>query len=243
MIPENHPRRDSLRQRDLLVEGYRSGATALQGLIAFGRGEAFDYLLGEKTHSFARKAVEAAAASLLLSNNPVISVNGNTAVLCPDELIALSKVVNARIEINLFHRTQARIRIIENLLREKGCDEVYGIHPTEAVPGLVSNRGLVDKNGIYRADTVLVALEDGDRTESLKKMNKRVIAIDLNPLSRTAQMAHITIVDNIIRAAPLLKKEAHRLKSRSRESLEELRLEYDNKDILEKAVQRIRCNL
>ena len=32
-----------------------------------------------------------------------------------------------------------------------------------------------------KADTVLVPLEDGDRTEALVKMGKTVVAIDLNP--------------------------------------------------------------
>ena len=35
-------------------------------------------------------------------------------------------------------------------------------------------------------------------------MGKQVITIDLNPLSRTAQTAHITIVDELTRCLPLL---------------------------------------
>ena len=35
-------------------------------------------------------------------------------------------------------------------------------------------------------------------------MGKKVITIDLNPLSRTAQTAHITIVDEVTRCLPLL---------------------------------------
>ena len=35
-------------------------------------------------------------------------------------------------------------------------------------------------------------------------MGKQVIAIDLNPLSRTAQTAHITIVDELTRCLPLI---------------------------------------
>jgi 4-phosphopantoate--beta-alanine ligase len=53
-----------------------------------------------------------------------------------------------------------------------------------------------------KSDTVLVTLEDGDRTEALAKMGKTVVAIDLNPMSRTARSANITIVDNVIRAIP-----------------------------------------
>ena len=35
-------------------------------------------------------------------------------------------------------------------------------------------------------------------------MGKQVIAIDLNPLSRTAQTAHISIVDELTRCLPLM---------------------------------------
>ncbi|NIM45309.1 MAG: DUF137 domain-containing protein, partial [Nitrososphaeria archaeon] len=55
------------------------------------------------------------------------------------------------------------------------------------IPELRSERRKVDARGIYSADVVLVPLEDGDRTEALRRMGKSVIAIDLNPLSRTAR--------------------------------------------------------
>ena len=58
--------------------------------------------------------------------------------------------------------------------------------------------------GIGSADVVLVPLEDGDRCQALVDMGKQVITIDLNPLSRTAQTAHITIVDELTRCLPLL---------------------------------------
>ncbi|HDN74378.1 MAG TPA: hypothetical protein ENG16_05090, partial [Archaeoglobus sp.] len=79
-IPKSHPRYESLIIREKLVKAVASGIVAIQGLIAHGRGEAFDYILGEKTHSFAIEAERAAVASMLLARNPVISVNGNTAV-------------------------------------------------------------------------------------------------------------------------------------------------------------------
>jgi 4-phosphopantoate--beta-alanine ligase len=63
-------------------------------------------------------------------------------------------------------------------------------------------RALCLREGIYSADTVLVPLEDGDRCAALAGMGKRVIAIDLNPLSRTARSATLTIVDELTRALP-----------------------------------------
>ena len=95
MIPKSHPRYKSLKTRKLLERGVRDGITSLNGLIAHGRGEAFDYLLGEKTHDFARKAIKASAAMLLLAKRPVISVNGNTAILVPKELVLLAKLLRA----------------------------------------------------------------------------------------------------------------------------------------------------
>jgi len=71
---------------------------------------------------------------------------------------------------------------------------------------LKSNRRIVDPDGIFMADVVFVPLEDGDRTIALKKMNKKVITVDLNPLSRTSTTSDISIVDNVVRSIPHLIK-------------------------------------
>ena len=91
---------------------------------------------------------------------------------------------------------------IADLLREKGAKEVLGENPDASVPGLEHARALATRGGIYDADVVLIPLEDGDRCEALVAMGKKVIAIDLNPLSRTARKATVSIVDNILRAVP-----------------------------------------
>ena len=67
---------------------------------------------------------------------------------------------------------------------------------------LSHDRALSYPEGTGKADVILVPLEDGDRCEALMKMGKTVIAIDLNPLSRTARMASLTIVDEVTRALP-----------------------------------------
>src|SRR5574341_1538056 len=87
MIPKSHPRYESLMTRELIVKGVEKGITSIHGLIAQGRGEAFDYLIGEKTTETALQAEKAAAAVLLLAKKPVISVNGNAAALVPVEII------------------------------------------------------------------------------------------------------------------------------------------------------------
>ena len=48
-IPKSHPRYRSLTTRERLVDMARKGIVAEAGLIAHGRGEAFDYLLGESS--------------------------------------------------------------------------------------------------------------------------------------------------------------------------------------------------
>ena len=48
-IPKSHPRYASLMIRERLVKAHRDGITVLEGLIAHGRAEAWDYLLGEES--------------------------------------------------------------------------------------------------------------------------------------------------------------------------------------------------
>lgn len=209
-IPENHPRAESLRVRELLVDGYSRGLVALEGLIAHGRGEAFDYMIGERTTHAARRAISAAARLMLSSERPVISVNGNLAALCPKEVVRLAEATGASIEVNLFYRTAEREQAIKSELEKHGASRVLGVgpHASATIPELHSERRRVDPDGIYSADTVFVPLEDGDRTDALARMGKKVITIDLNPLSRTAKAANITIVDNVVRAMPALVESA-----------------------------------
>jgi len=243
-IPKNHPRYWSLYYREKIIEGMEKGMTAKAGLIAHGRGEAFDYLIGEKTIEPAEKAMRAAVAKLLLAKHPVISVNGNVAALVPKETIELAKALNAKLEINLFYRTEERVRAIAEELRKYDPEiELLGITPTKRIPGLEHERGKVDENGIWKADVVVVPLEDGDRTEALVNMGKFVITIDLNPLSRSARMADITIVDNIVRAYPRMTKLAREMKDYSRAELMEIVESYDNEKTLSDVLVHIRDRL
>lgn len=202
-VPKSHPRYQSLKTRELLEQGVKAGITSLGGLIAQGRGEAFDYLLGERTHPFAEKAIEAAASMLRSAKHPVISVNGNTAALVPSELVELANLLEAPLEVNIFHGSKDREKKIKHHLLTYGAKTVL-LPGNAIVPHLDSNRKFVHEEGIYKADVVFVPLEDGDRAEALISMGKKVITIDLNPMSRTARTATITIVDNITRVMPLL---------------------------------------
>lgn len=201
-IPSDHPRYQSLLLRDRIVSGIQKGITSQHGLVAHGRGEAFDYLLSEKTMPSANIAAKAAAAQLFLSKKSVISINGNTAALVPSELISLSNLTKSKMEVNLFHRTDSRIHAIISHLNSFGAKDVLGISPDSNLPGISHDRAKVTSEGLYSSDTVLVPLEDGDRVESFNKMGKTTIVIDLNPLSRSSQSATIPIIDNVHRAIP-----------------------------------------
>jgi Uncharacterized protein conserved in archaea len=242
-IPPDHPRYRSLLTREMLVKGVRDGIASEQGLIAQGRGEAFDYLIGERTTEPARSAEKAAVAMMMLAQNPVISVNGNAAALAAQELCSLAKAVNASVEINLFHRTEERVGRIATLLRSKGCDRLYGEHPDRLVPGLAHARAKAASAGIYSADVVFVPLEDGDRCEALIRMGKKVIVVDLNPLSRSAQTATVTIVDNIVRAVPNMVALAEEMKDMSRVDLGEIVKEFHNEKALGAALDEIATHL
>ena len=199
--PKDHPRYKSLLAREKLVDA--SEFVAKQGLIAHGRGEAFDYLLGEQTCLPALSAIKAAASALIEAKNPVISVNGNVVALAAREVARLSEISGAKVEVNLFHRTPERVKGLTEMMKKVGIDAL-GENADDKIPGLSSERAKCCSDGIGSADVVLVPLEDGDRCEALVRMGKKVITIDLNPLSRTAQTAHITIVDELTRCLPLL---------------------------------------
>jgi 4-phosphopantoate--beta-alanine ligase len=232
-IPKNHPRYASLMTRKKIAQGMRNGLVHETGLIAHGRGEAFDYLLGEKTIPPIGMAEKVAAAALLQAKNPVISVNGNVVTLIAKECISLANAVPAKLEVNLFHRTEERIDKLIQELKKHGAEKVYGETADARIPELAHDRGLCDRDGIFSADVVLVPLEDGDRCQALRKMDKLVIAIDLNPLSRTSRTASITIVDNVIRAIPNVERWVKTLQERDEKSLERMTQSWDNERMLE----------
>lgn len=240
LISKSHPRAASLHIREKLVRGYRQGLVVEEGLLAHGRGEMFDYLIGEKTSKASQNAIKAASRELLLAKSPVISVNGNFAALCGREIVQLAKTTGAKIEINLFYASNKRKRAIAQSLKKNGAKEILGLDPkfSRRIPQLDSARRVVDERGIFTADVVLVPLEDGDRTVALKKFGKKVISFDLNPMSRTAQTANITIVDNVIRGMQYLIDSTTNMK---KSSLKKIR--FDNKKNLSESILAMKNNL
>ncbi|KXA92972.1 hypothetical protein AKJ64_01725 [candidate division MSBL1 archaeon SCGC-AAA259E17] len=238
-IQPDHPRAESLKIRKKLAEGFKKGLVTPEGLSAHGRGEAFDYILGEKTTEQAKKAIKAGAAEILLADEPVFSVNGNVAALVPEEIAKINEKGGIQVEVNLFHESEDRKRKIGKYLKEKGVEKVLGteIEYLTDISEIQSQRRKVDERGIKRADTVIIPLEDGDRAKALKKLGKRTITIDLNPLSRTAKAADVTIVDNIVRALPLLTKKIDKLSQTPSKKLEKILADFDNKRNLNLTIQ------
>ena len=236
MIPKSHPRYESLVKREKLIDGFNKGIVATAGLIAHGRGEAFDYIIGERSENFAIEAERAAVAKIMLAKNPVISVNGNVTALACADIVKLSRALNMKIEVNLFYRTEERIKKIVEEFKKHGA-VILGDKPDAKIPELEHDRALCTMEGIYTSDVVLVPLEDGDRAEALKKMGKFVITIDLNPLSRTANTANITIVDELTRAIKNMLIFAREI---NKNEAEKLLNKFSNRDVLNGALLHIK---
>ncbi len=202
----SHPRYRSLLMRHRLEEAASKGMLANSAMIAHGRGEAYDYLLGEQTIPSALEATKEAAARLLAAKRPLISLNGNAVALAGKELLEIAQLLSCPVEVNIFYRTPERMAALLSHLEEikdrHDIDvEILGAAPDGRIPGLEGPRANCHIDGILNADVILVPLEDGDRCEALVAMGKEVLVVDLNPLSRTARMATVSIVDELSRVA------------------------------------------
>ena len=252
-IPKSHPRYNSLISRERLVQASKDGLLAESAMIAHGRGEAFDYLLGEKTSASALKSIKEVAKRLKIAKNPVISINGNTAVLAGEDLIKIAATISCPIEINIYYRTPLRVSKLLNLMnkykqkiskeeapekwkaeewvRRINSVKILGENCKGKIIGLEGPRSICSLDGIGKADVVLVPLEDGDRCEALVELGKEVLVIDLNPLSRTARKATVTIVDEVSRASKLLLEEVSNVESED--------ISWDNDKVLMDALKII----
>ncbi len=241
-IPVSHPRYKSLLLRHELVDGFKGGLVTDSGLIAHGRGEAFDYLLGETTRDFAQEAIAVTSALLLRAEYPVFSINGNTAAIAGVELIELAKTLTGlTLEVNLFYHSEQRSKMIADHLKSLGAQRVVesAVNPV-ILPGIESARRKMNPEGMAQADLVIVAIEDGDRCEALVNAGYQVVSVDLNPMSRSAQAPQITIVDELTRALRAL---VVQLKNDEKVSVNDLTARigrYDNKSILNQAISAVR---
>jgi len=251
-IPESHPRRESLIARKKISDASSSGLLAPSAMIAHGRGEAFDYLLGEETSEPALLAIQEVARRLSFADRPVISVNGNTVILAGKDLLRVAAIVGCPIEVNLYYGTNDRINGILKLLRDLKLEVIdegapvgftgnwkksvssvalLGEERDAEIAGLEGPRSMCSKDGIGSADAILVPLEDGDRCEALIAQGIQVFVVDLNPLSRSSRNATVTIVDEISRAAKCLLGHFF--------PLEEPSKDWDNNQILKDSLEII----
>lgn len=210
----SHPRYASLLMRHRLEVAAKRGMLADSAMIAHGRGEAFDYLLGEQTTPVALAAAHHALACLEAATRPVLSLNGNVTALACDEMLRLAAHLSCPVEVNIFYRTPERMEALLTYIEERKTAlnlgvSVLGEAPNASIPGLEGPRAACHREGILESDVILVPLEDGDRCQALVAMGKTVIVIDLNPLSRSAQHASITIVDELSRVVNNMLEAAH----------------------------------
>ena len=204
VVDPSHPRYQSLMIRKKIADAGAKGMLADSAMIAHGRGEAFDYLLGEKTLPSAKDAAREVAARLVNADKPVLSLNGNAIALAGQDFLTIASQLGCPIEINIFYRTPERmgalIGHLKMLNQKLGLDvEILGGIPDARIPDLEGPRGACQQNGLFEADTVLVPLEDGDRCEALVAMGKDVLVIDLNPLSRSSRGCSVAIIDEVSR--------------------------------------------
>ena len=76
-----------------------------------------------------------------LNVDPVISVNGNVAALCPKEIVKLAGIVNAKIEVNLFYVNEKRKKnIVKNDYNQQG-NTYSATNPDAMGDGDVLGRG------------------------------------------------------------------------------------------------------
>lgn len=236
--PKDHPRYKSLMVREHLAEMVDKGLVNKTGLISHGRGEAFDYLMGEHSIPPAIDAEKVAAAYLLRAKNPVVCANGNATVLDPKNIIALAEAIPAKLEVNIFHRSEERMESLIGYLESQGAKKVYGRNPDSRIPGLTSDRALCTKEAIFDADVIVVPIEDGDRAEALVSMGKIVISIDLNPLSRTSKKATVSISDEMTRALENMIRFVNELRGKE-DQISDLISNYSNLDNRKRTIEHI----
>lgn len=241
MLNKDHPRYESLVYREKIVEAHKNGILADSGMIAHGRGETFDYLIGEKTTPNSLITIEVSACYFLTRKHPVLSVNGNTTALVAEDVARLSSLLDIPVEINLYYRTPERIKNIETVYEKLGVNEILGTDEDDFIdtPNLNGPRSPVSIEGISKSDLIFVPLEDGDRAEKLVELNRDIISVDLNPLSRTAQTSTVTIVDNIVRCMPLLIDSVKKNMDADKKELLQKIEKFDNRTNLENAIDEI----
>ena len=148
----SHPRYRSLLMRHRLEVAAKKGMLADSAMIAHGRGEAYDYLLGETTIPSADAAAQVALQALMQAEHPVLSVNGNVVALAGDEMLKLADKIGCPLEVNIFYRTPERMDALLTDLNERKerlrLDvDILGANPDATIPGLKGPRAKCESKG------------------------------------------------------------------------------------------------
>ena len=154
----------------------------------------------------------------------------------------MASEVGAKVEVNIFHWSSERLEKLVSYLETFGNLEILGRNQNVILENIASDRARCCREGIYSADVVLIPLEDGDRAKALKIAGKTVLAIDLNPLSRTSVESDATAVDEITRAVPNIRQAVKDLKD-DRKRRREIISAFDNRSNLNESVNCIKDNL
>jgi|GEM_PF-1340059 len=154
------------------------------------------------------------------------------------ELGDLARACGAPLEVNLFHRSDRRMDLVCDFVEGETGLKVLGRDQDAVLEGIASDRARCTREGLLSADVVLIPLEDGDRAQAMVKAGKRVISIDLNPLSRTSLAAEVAVVDEITRAVPGITAWCSRFRTRPEEARGVLAA-FDNHENLGSLLQRI----
>lgn len=214
------------------------------GLIVYGCGEVFDYLIGERMIELVERVMRVVVVKFFLVEYLVILVNGNVVVFVLKEMIELVKVFNVKFEINFFYCMEERVRIIVEEFRKYDLEiEIFGINLMKRIFGFEYECGKVDENGIWKVDVVFVLFEDGDRMEVFVRMGKFVVIVDLNFFLWSVRMVDIMIVDNIVRVYLRMVEFVREMKDYSREEFFKIVGEYDNGKIFSDVLFYIRDRL
>ena len=161
-VPKTHPRYLSLALRDTIVAGveqrdylcpwaYR--ARAWGGFRLPHRGN--DTTLRDGGNPRGGGDASSRSTPCHLRQRAML------AALAPDGLIALGRVLNAPLEVNIFHTETGREQRIREHLLKHGASDVLMPTTQAQLSYIDSNRKFVHPDGIFKADVVFVPLEDG----------------------------------------------------------------------------------
>jgi len=202
MIPKDHPRYKSLVTREHLAECARTGIVSLEGLTSHGRGEAFDYLLGEKTSESALLAGKDCGGPAPHRKTPGALRERQHRGACGTRNRASpegKRGARRGQPLPPDTRTGTADRDGSSAMPVR---TVFSGRSRSASSRSPTTGPFCRREGCLLPMSCLSRSKTATAARCSVGMGKKVIAIDLNPLSRTAKTATLTVVDEVTRALP-----------------------------------------